>query len=107
LFVGTRIPATLKVLDSGSGRIIADLSIDSDPDDIFYDSQDQQVFVSCGAGFIDVFYQLDADHYRQLARIPTATGARTSLWVPELRRLFVAVPAMGNQKAEIRIFAME
>jgi hypothetical protein len=94
-------------MDSGSGRIIAEMSLDGDPDDIFYDPRDRRVFASCGAGFIDVFDQVDADQYRQVARVPTAAGARTSLWVPELRRFFVAVPAKGNQKAEIRVFALD
>jgi hypothetical protein len=42
--------------------------------------------------------------YRQLARVPTASGARTSLFVPELDRLFVAVRAASNEPAAIWVF---
>jgi hypothetical protein len=36
-----------------------------------------------------------------LARIPTAAGARTALFVPTMSRLFVAVPHRGTQAAEL------
>jgi hypothetical protein len=42
--------------------------------------------------------------YRRLARVPTVSGARTSLFVPELDRLFVAVPARRNEPAVIWVF---
>lgn len=107
LFVGTRVPAALKVLDSSSGRLRANLRIDKDADDVFYDAKRQRVYVSCGEGFLDVFQQVDPDHYTEIARIPTAAGARTSLWVPEMNRLFVAVPHRSSQQAEIRVFEAE
>ena len=50
---------------------------------------------------------LDADHYRTIGKIETSPGARTSLFVPELRRLFVAVPHRGKQGAEVRVFEAE
>jgi hypothetical protein len=60
--------------------------------------------VVCGAGFINEFHQSDADHYEATGSIPTREGARTALFVPELRRFYVAVPRRGVQKAEIRIY---
>ena len=36
--------------------------------------------------------------------LATAAGARTSLFVPEQSRLYLAVPHRGNQKAEVRIY---
>jgi RES domain-containing protein len=44
------------------------------------------------------------DHYRPAVRMATASGARTSLWVPELDRLFIAVPRNGSRGAEILIY---
>jgi hypothetical protein len=34
---------------------------------------------------------------------PTAAGARTSLFVPELSRLYLAAPHRDGQEAEIRV----
>ncbi len=107
LFVATRTPAALKVLDADTGKVVAGLKVDGDADDVFYDARRRCLYVSCGNGFLDVIQQTDPDHYRVTARTPTAAGARTSLWVPEMDRLFVAVPRRGSQQAEIRVFAPE
>ena len=104
LFLGCRRPAKLLVYDTGSGNLVTAVDIVGDTDDLFYDSAKKRVYVIGGEGFITVLEQLDADHYRQLQRIPTAAGARTGLFVPELGKLFVAVPHRGAQRAEIRVY---
>jgi YVTN family beta-propeller protein len=104
VFVGTRVPARLKVMDSATGAVIADVGIDGDPDDIFYDEKRGAIYVSCGSGYLDVIARTQDDHYRPVVRMATASGARTSLWVPELDRLFVAVPRNGSRGAEILIY---
>jgi len=104
LFVVCRLPARLLVLDTGSGRIVSKLETVGDSDDIFYDAVRHRIYVSGGEGAIRAYDQLDPDHYRQIARIPTASGARTSLFVPEVNRLFVAVPRRDGQQAEIRSY---
>ena len=54
---------------------------------------------SGGEGFVDVTRQIDADHYEELARVPSERGAKTALLVPELRRLYVAVGGSDKNKA--------
>jgi hypothetical protein len=50
-------------------------------------------------------FQRDGESYRRLATVVTATGARTSLFVPELDRLFVAVRAgLLGSDASIQVF---
>jgi hypothetical protein len=39
-----------------------------------------------------VFKQTDPDHYQLLGKVPTGAIAKTALWVPELKRMYVAVP---------------
>ena len=63
-----------------------------DADDVFFDNARQRIYVSCGAGSVDVFQQ-GATGYRLLGRVKSSSGARTSLFVPELDRLFVAARA--------------
>ena len=48
--------------------------------------------------------QNDANHYIRLAELATMPGARTSLFVPELDLLFLAVRRQGPDPAEIRIY---
>ena len=75
-----------------------------DTDDLFYDAARKRLYVTGGEGYIDVFQQNDADHLARIARVASAAGARTSLYVPDQGRLHLAVPLRGTQKSEIRIY---
>ena len=107
LFVGCRLPSRLVVLDTESGKVVAKIDISGDSDDVFYDNKRHRIYVICGAGKIDIIDQTDANIYKALAKIDTASGARTGLFVPERDTLFIAVPHHGSQKAEIRAYHVE
>ncbi len=104
LFIGCRKPSKMLVLDTETGKEVALLTISRDTDDLFYDAPTKRLYVSAGEGFIDTIDQKDADHYKRIWAQTTAAGARTSLFVPELGTLFVAVPGKENQKAEVRAY---
>jgi hypothetical protein len=74
-----------------------------DADDVFVDRKRRRVYVSCGEGAVDVLEAGEAG-YRRLGRVPTVSGARTSLFVPETDRLFVAVRATSHEPAAIWVF---
>jgi hypothetical protein len=74
-----------------------------DSDDIFVDAKRRRVYVSCGDGFLDVF-DTQGGTYRRLAHIPTLAGARTSLFVPEMDRLLLAVRASSGEPAAVWVF---
>jgi DNA-binding beta-propeller fold protein YncE len=95
-----RRPSLLAVLDTTTGKIVARLPTCGDADDLFVDAKRQRIYVSCGEGAVAVI-QRDGDAYREMGRVPTVSGARTSLYVPDLDRLFVAVRASGNEPAAI------
>jgi hypothetical protein len=98
-----REPALLAVLDTNSGAPVARLPACGDTDDVFLDAKRQRVYLSCGAGFLEVIQQR-GDTYEELARIPTIAGARTALFVPERDRLYLAVRASGSEGASVWIF---
>ena len=104
LFVGCRKPSKMLVLDTETGKEVAVLTISRDTDDLFFDAPSKRLYVSAGEGFIDTIDQKDADHYKRVWAQTTAAGARTSLFVPELGTLFLAVPGKDNQKAEVRAY---
>jgi len=106
LFVGCRKPARLLVLDTATGKEVASLDIIGDTDDLFYDPQSKRIYISGGAGSVSIVQQKDPDRYEVAATIPTAPGARTSLFVPELKRLFVAQPHRGKQESAVLVFAV-
>jgi YVTN family beta-propeller protein len=98
-----RSPPTLMALSSDDGRALAKVGTCGDADDVFVDPKRHRVYVSCGEGVVDVLEQREAD-YRRVARVTTVSGARTSLFAPELDRLFVAVRARSNEPAAIWVF---
>jgi len=104
LFIVCRRPAVLLVLDTGSGAVVAKLPTVGDSDDVFYDQKRKRIYVSGGEGAIAVYQQKDADHYREIAQLEAVKGARTSLFVPELSRLFLAVRQAGETAAAIRVY---
>lgn len=104
LFVGCRTPAVVLVYDTQSGKVVNQFRSVGDTDDLFYDAPTQRLYVCGGEGYIFVHQKDAADRYTQLAKIPTAAGARTGLFVPDLARLFVAVPHRGSQAAELRAY---
>ncbi|HEY1258230.1 MAG TPA: hypothetical protein VGF34_03210 [Stellaceae bacterium] len=84
-----RQPPTLVLIDPKTGAVTQRLNTCGDADDVYFDPRRRRIYVSCGAGAVDVFAAEGAG-YRELARIATAAGARTSLFVPQLDRLYVA-----------------
>jgi DNA-binding beta-propeller fold protein YncE len=103
LFVGCRRPAKVLVYDTTTGKQAGALDVVGDTDDMFYDAGRKWLYVVGGEGFVDV---LDAGQpvLRRVARIPTAPGARTALFVPGQGRLYLAVPRRGTQKAGVRVY---
>jgi DNA-binding beta-propeller fold protein YncE len=111
LFVATRTPAQLAVFDISSGRLVSTLPTVQDSDDLYYDSARKRVYITGGEGYISVFQQDDADHYRLLAKIQTAIGARTAGYFGKGRkgfdRFYVAVPARADHGAEVWIYTVQ
>jgi DNA-binding beta-propeller fold protein YncE len=104
VFIGCRRPARALVLDTTSGKQTAAFEIVGDTDDLFYDPARKRLYVSGGEGFIDVIQDQGGTRFVRIAHLATAAGARTSLFVPDQARLYLAVPHRGNQRAEIRVY---
>jgi DNA-binding beta-propeller fold protein YncE len=104
LFVVTRYPARLLVVDTGSGKIVQTLPAVGDCDDIFFDQARKRIYATGGEGAISVFEQQDSDHYKEVVRVATVKGARTSFFSQELGRLYVGVRPQGSTPAMIQVF---
>lgn len=101
LFVVYRHPAQLRMLDSRTGAVLASSPCVGDADDVFYDAGSGLVFVTGGEGYIDVFRGTTLVNH-----IATRKGARTSLWLPNERRLIVAVPARAGEPAALWVYSL-
>jgi DNA-binding beta-propeller fold protein YncE len=111
LFVATHEPARMAVLDTNSGRTIAELPCVQDADEVYYDAGRKRIYVPGGEGYISVFQQIDPDHYQLLAKVPSALGARTAGYFGKGRkgfdRFFLGVPARADHGAEIWIYTVQ
>jgi YVTN family beta-propeller protein len=107
LFIVFRLPARLVILDTNSGTALDKLPAIGDSDDVFYDGARKRIYVTGGEGGISVYEQQSADHYRQIAKLPTVKGARTSFFSSHLSKLCVAVRAQGSEPAAIRVYSAQ
>jgi YVTN family beta-propeller protein len=98
-----RTPAKLGVFSAKDGASIASPDICGDADDVFVDPKRHLVYISCGEGYLDVL-DSQGSAYLRIARVSTVPGARTSLFVPELERLLLAVRAASGEPAAIWVF---
>jgi hypothetical protein len=105
LFVGCRRPGAVLTLDTRSGARLGEIATCGDVDDLFYDRVRGRLYASCGSGVLQILATRPGG-LRRVAQIPTANGARTSLFVPAISRLYVAAPRRGSHPAEILVFAV-
>ena len=93
--IAYRLPAALQLRGTGDGNVRATRPACGDADDLFIDGH--RLYLVCGAGHVDVASVTYPDG--KTLRVATSPGARTGLFVPELRTLFVAAPARGGAAA--------
>lgn len=93
----------ISVVDTQSGKEITSLPITKGVDELIYDPSAKRIYAACD-GNMDVYQQSGPDDYKLLAKVPTGPLARTARLVPELKRLFVALPQHGTDPAKILVF---
>lgn len=106
ILIGCRKPAELIVYDTKSSNEITRFEIRKDADDIFFDAKNKFIYISCGEGYLQVFKQEKKEVYNLSQEILTRKGARTSLYVPELNKMYLAVPRNDEEEAVIQIYSI-
>jgi DNA-binding beta-propeller fold protein YncE len=106
IFVAGRKPPMFEVLDSDSGKIIATLPTAEMTDDMAFDPAGKRIYVACN-DFSVVYSQKDADHYEELGRVPTGFRAKTAIFVPQLKRYYVAAPRHEKEMAKVLVFEIQ
>src|SRR6266480_4687436 len=99
LFIGSRVkpghlykPGKMVVMDADNGKIVQVLDSEGGVDEVEYDPASQRVYFTGTTGSVEVFKQVDPDHYESLGTVPTGAIAKTSLLVSELKRFYAIVP---------------
>ncbi len=107
LFVVTRKPTKMIVMDSGDGHTVATVDVPAIVDGVFFDAARQRIYVPGAVGEVGVYQELDPDHYRELARVPSAQGGKSGLFVPSLNQLYVAASPGKRVGGAVLRFAVE
>ena len=107
LFVGCRSGAIV-VFDSETGKELQALPVGKGVDDLMFDPAGKRIYAtSGGTGMVDVYKETDADHYQSLGHVPSGPGAKTGLLVPQLARLFVAVPPKATTPGAVYAYQVQ
>lgn len=102
VFAATRKPPKFIAFDTDTGKAVADLPCVDVNSDMWFDAAQKRIYVT-GSEKTSVFKQIDADHYEHVAEVPTAYRAKSSIFVPELNRLYVAVSSKGKPDATMAL----
>jgi len=103
IFVGYRHPSKIVAMDENSGSVLGEANLVSDVDDVYFDEKERKIYASGGGGFIFI-YQWQKPVLKQIAKIYTRDGARTSLLVPALKLFILAARANNNNNAELQVY---
>jgi DNA-binding beta-propeller fold protein YncE len=104
VYLGCRKEPKVVILDTESGKELGDVTIPGDVDDLYFDATRKKLYASCGEGFIAVM-KVDGDKVEVIDKVATAKGAKTSLYLPESGKLYLAVPRQeGKDGPEVRVF---
>jgi YVTN family beta-propeller protein len=106
LFTATRKPAQFIVFNTDTGKVVASLPCVSVNSDMSLDVEHKRIYVT-GSDTASVFEQRDADHYEHIAEVPTAYRAKSSIFVPQLKRLYVADSGKGKPDAKLALQIFE
>jgi len=106
LFVVTRMPGKILVLNADTGAEIARFSGPGRVDQAEWDGKHQRAYVMGGEGWISVIEEKDPDHFVELPHLMTAQGAKTGLVVPERNEMFVAV-SPGENKTMAQVLRID
>ena len=104
LFVVTRRPPLVIVLDTDTGKEVARIPVGGSCDDVYFDSERKRIYALAGEGFVSVVQQDDPHRYRLKANIPTTVGVRTGIFFGA--SLYVGVPAAGLEPAQVWNYAV-
>ncbi len=102
LFVVSRKPGRLVVVNADTGATVASFPAPARTDQVTWDAANRRVYVTGGEGFISVIEQDSADKYREAAKIPSLPGAKTAILDAANHHLWVAA-SPGETKAMAKV----
>ena len=102
LFIVSRKPGKLVVINTDTGATVATFDAPARTDQVIWDAANRRIYATGGEGYIGVVEQDSADKYHEAARVPSLAGAKTAILDPVRHRLWVAA-SPGETKAMAKV----
>jgi DNA-binding beta-propeller fold protein YncE len=103
LFVFTRRPGNMIVMDSDSGKVLDNQPCFGQTDDAVFDPASKRLYV-IGVPYIYVYQERNPKNVQLLGMIPTTFHTVTGILVPELHRYYAASPGHGDVKSQVLVY---
>jgi DNA-binding beta-propeller fold protein YncE len=106
LYVVTRTPGMVVVMNSDTGAVVGTQPAPLRADEVQYDESAHRLYVPGGEGYISIYDTSDPNHLKIVEKVTTAPGAKTALLIPAMHRLFLAA-SPGDTKAMAKVLTYE
>jgi DNA-binding beta-propeller fold protein YncE len=102
VFVAGRSPGKFVVFNAADGRVVAATDCVNNADGMTWDPATRRIYITGSQG-LSIFRQDGPDKYYDLTQIPT-NGGKTSLYVPEVKQLYIVHPKTEIDDAALLIY---
>jgi DNA-binding beta-propeller fold protein YncE len=108
LYVVCRDPGMVAVMNSDTGAVVSTAPAPLRADDSMLDLATHRLYVPGGEGYTGIYDTSDPNSIKQVAKVPTASGAKTGILIPDMHELILAAsPGDTKNIAKIMTFKIE
>jgi DNA-binding beta-propeller fold protein YncE len=108
LYVVCRDPGMVVVMNSDTGAVVSTAPAPLRADEVMMDIATHRLYVPGGEGYIGVYDTSDPNHVKQIAKVPSAPGAKTGILLPDLKKMLIAAsPGDTKNTAKILTYQLE
>lgn len=107
LYVVCRDPGMVVVMNSDTGAVVATAPAPQRADEAMLDNANHRFYVPGGQGYIGVYDTSDPNTIKQIAKVPSAEGAKTGILIPDMKRMLVAAsPGETKNVAKVMTYQL-
>ena len=108
LYVVCREPGMVVVMNSDTGAVIATAPAPLRADEAMLDNANHRLYVPGGQGYIGVYDTSDPNAIKEIAKVPSAEGAKTGILVPDMKRMLLAAsPGETKNVAKVMTYQLQ
>jgi len=95
-------------MNSDTGAVISTAPAPLRADEVMMDIATHRLYVPGGEGYIGVYDTSDPGHVKQVAKVPSAPGAKTGILLPDMKEMLIAAsPGETKNVAKILTFQLQ